>query len=72
MQSGRWEQEHRNEAARQIESAVGFANVLPEVPSLKTSLFAPCVESLFGDCVSMKVSLVDSVKKIKCYCSIAI
>ena len=46
--------------------AVRFANVLPEVPSPKTSLFALCVESSVGECISIKVSLVDMVKIIKC------
>lgn len=56
-----------NEAANQPELAVAhfcfnravrFANVLPEVPSPKPSLFARCVESSFSDCISIKVSLV--------------
>lgn len=68
------------EAAHQLELAVAhfcfnqaerFANVLPEVPS-KTSLFAQCVESSFGECISIKVSLADFVKIIKCYGSFAI
>lgn len=46
--------------------AVRFANVLPEVPSPKTSLFALCVESSVGECISIKASLVDMVKIIKC------
>lgn len=62
------------EAANQIELAVAhfcfnqavrFANVLPEVPS-KPSLFAPCVESSFGECISIKISLADFAKVIKC------
>lgn len=68
------------EAAHQVELAVAhfrfnqaerFANVLPEVPS-KTALFARCVESSFGECISIKVSLADFVKIIKCYGSFAI
>lgn len=52
--------------------AVGFANVLPEVPSPKTSLFALCVESSFNECISIEVSLVDFVKIIKCHSSFAV
>lgn len=64
-----------DEAANQIEVAVAhfyfsqavrFANILPEVPS-KPSLFAPCVESSFGECISIKISSADFVKVIKCY-----
>lgn len=64
-----------DEAANQIEVAVAhfyfnqavrFANILPEVPS-KPSLFAPCVESSFGECISIKISSADFVTVIKCY-----
>lgn len=64
-----------DEAANQTEVAVAhfyfnqavrFANILPEVPS-KPSLFAPCVESSFGECISIKISSADFVKVIKCY-----
>lgn len=68
------------EAAHQIKLAVAhfgfsqaerFANVLPEVPS-KTSLFAQCVESSFGECISTEVSLAHFAKITKWYGSFAI